>query len=113
MKKNTITGAIAEEIKRNKRMENKVFLSPKEQLHGSTLTEMGKQSRFTEYYHNISPIDQDYTSIEGYTYANRDFTKEEMIETIPFKKGYTYADAMLKAGNIPERYQEENLKKHR
>lgn len=112
MRKNTYVNSVAEEHIRQKQRENKVLLSSKEQLHGSALTEIGKQSRFTEYYHNISPIDQDYTSIEGYNYISRDFTKEEMIETIPFKKGYNYADIILRTGTIPERYQEEP-KKHR
>ena len=36
-----------------------------------------------------------------------------MLDTHTFKKGYNYAAAMLKLGNIPERYKEEPAKKHR
>lgn len=113
MKKNSIADSIAAEMERNKRIENKVFLSSKEQFCGRALTEMGKQAFFVEYYYNIKPIDQDYTSIEGYKSVARSFTKEEVLETIPFKKGYSFAEVMLKSGSIPERYQEDNLKKHR
>ena len=35
-----------------------------------------------------------------------------MIASITFKKGYNYAEAMAKAGVIPEKYKEES-KKHR
>ncbi len=96
--------------KRKQKIENTP--SPKEQNYGRTLAEMGRQAYYIEYLYGITPIDQDYDTVEGYKYAKTKFTKEEMINTITFKKGYNYAEAMAKAGVIPDRYKE-NTKKHK
>lgn len=84
----------------------------KEQSHSRLLSEMGRQAYFIEYLYGIKPIEQDYSSLEGYEYAAKKLTKEEMIASITFKKGYNYAEAMAKSGVIPEKYKEDT-KKHR
>lgn len=105
--------SVADAQRKEELEKDKIYLSSNEKNHGRLLSEMGKHARFTEYFHNIEPINQDYTFLEGYNSALQVFTKEEMLDTHTFKKGYNYAEAMLKLGNIPERYKEEPAKKHR
>jgi len=93
--------------------KDKIYLSSNEKKYGRLLSEMGRYAYFMKCFHNIEPINQDYTFLEGYNSALQVFTKEEMLDTHTFKKGYNYAAAMLKLGNIPERYKEEPAKKHR
>ena len=93
--------------------KDKIYLSSNEKKYGRLLSEMGRYAYFMKYFHNIEPINQDYTFLEGYNSALQVFTKEEMLDTHTFKKGYNYAEAMLKLGNIPEIYKEEPAKKHR
>ena len=93
--------------------KDKIYLSSNEKKYGRLLSEMGRYAYFMKYFHNIEPINQDYTFLEGYDRAIKVFTKEEMLNTHTFKKSYIYADAMIKANNIPDRYKECPTKKHR
>ena len=93
--------------------KDKIYLSSNEKKYGRLLSEMGRYAYFMKYFHNIEPINQDYTFLEGYNSALQVFTKEEMLNTHTFKKSYIYADAMIKANNIPDRYKECPTKKHR
>lgn len=93
--------------------KDKIYLSSNEKKYGRLLSEMGRYAYFMKYFHNIEPINQDYTFLEGYNRAIKVFTKEEMLNTHTFKKSYIYADAMIKANNIPDRYKECPTKKHR
>lgn len=110
--KNSRINGIVEQYRSNLVRKSKDPVPFKEQNHGKTLAEMGKQAYFVEYLYEIAPIDQDYSNVEGYQYAIKKFTKEEMIETTTFKKGYNYAEAMAKSGVVPDRYKEA-AKKHR
>lgn len=105
---------MALELQINEKRKQKIENAPssKEQSYGRTLAEMGRQAYFVEYLYGIAPMDQNYDTVEGYKYAKDKFTKEEMLGTITFKKGYNYAEAMAKAGVIPDRFKEET-KKHR
>lgn len=93
--------------------KDKIYLSSNEKKYGRLLSEMGRYAYFMKYFHNIELINQDYTFLEGYNSALQVFTKEEMLNTHTFKKSYIYADAMIKANNIPDRYKECPTKKHR
>lgn len=93
--------------------KDKIYLSSNEKKYGRLLSEMGRYAYFMKCFHNIEPINQDYTFLEGYNSALQVFTKEEMLNTHTFKKSYIYADAMIKANNIPDRYKECPTKKHR
>ena len=105
--------SVADAQRKEELEKDTIYLSSNEKNHGRLLSEMGKHARFTEYFHNIEPINQDYTFLEGYDRAIKVFTKEEMLNTHTFKKSYIYADAMIKANNIPDRYKECPTKKHR
>lgn len=113
-RKSSFVDGMALEMRIKEKRQQKVENTPslKEQNHSRFLAEMGRQAYFVEYLYGIKPIDQDYASLEGYEYASKKLTKEEMIASITFKKGYNYAEAMAKAGVIPEKYKEES-KKHR
>lgn len=47
------------------------------------------------------------------TKGNGKYIEDGMLNTHTFKKSYIYADAMIKANNIPDRYKECPTKKHR
>lgn len=113
-RKSSFIDGIVLEMKIKEQRKQKIENTPttKEQSHSRFLAEMGRQAYFIEYLYGIKPIEQDYSSLEGYEYAAKKLTKEEMIETITFKKGYNYAEAMAKSGVIPEKYKEDT-KKHR
>ena len=53
-----------------------------------------------KYFHNIEPINQDYTFLEGYNSALQVFTKEEInyyiFTTIPDVIDYTNIDSNIK-----------------
>lgn len=103
----------AEGIKKAK--ERIILPQGKEKKYSRTLIEMGKKAYIEEYFQNIDKLDQDYTNIEEYekmTTEEEFNTIEKIVNTSSFKKGYEFAEALVKINNIPERYQYLTEKKH-
>lgn len=101
MRKNNVRiDLLANDIYNKNQAASKERISSKEQSFGLALTELGRRASVIEYYYNIKPIDQDYTSVNDYNQISKFFTKEEMIESIPFQKGYNYLSILLKSGKV-------------
>lgn len=108
MQKNYNTDRVLWKEKSIKSLEKKLNLPHgKEKKYSRTLTEMGKKAYIEEYFQNVDKLEQDYTSIEGYDILllEEEFnTIDKIVNTISFKKGYEFAEALVKIDNIPERY---------
>ena len=91
-----------------KKIEKKLNLPHgKEKKYSRTLTEMGKKAYIEEYFQNVDKLEQDYTNIEGYDKLSLEEeynTIDKIVNTLSFRKGYEFAEALVKIDNIPERY---------
>lgn len=89
-----------------KRLEKQASrnLSGAERTFASEINMIGRKAYFDEYFYGIPVENQDLKEIPGIP---------NITETFSFKQGYQRGSELVKAGNVPEEYQNIDNNRHR
>lgn len=98
------------DIEQERRFEEKLAkqarrnLSGPERTFASEINMMGRIAYFDEYFYGIPVENQNLKEIPGIP---------NITETYSFKQGYQRGSELVKAGNVPEEYQNIDSSRHR